>query len=188
MFTGIISAVGKIVKYDGSRVAIRTPYKSIQLGESISVNGVCLTVARHSGKTLSFDVGPATRRVTTLGRAKVGSSVNLERALRFGDRMGGHWVSGHVEITGQVQKLEAAGKNRWLFIALPREIAKYVIPKGSLTVDGTSLTVAGLKKNVAKIMLIPHTLRHTTLGALQAGDAVNLEPDMLAKYAEKIYG
>ena len=185
MFTGIITAVGKIVKYEGHRLSIRTPFRRVRLGESISINGVCLTVARQTRSTQHFDVGPATRQITTLGRLKTGDRVNLERALRLGDRLGGHWVSGHVEITGRVEKIERAGKNRWLSVTIPRSIARYVVPKGSLAVDGTSLTVAGLKKNVARIMLIPHTLKHTILGEKQAGDEVNLEPDILAKYAEK---
>jgi riboflavin synthase len=174
MFTGLVSAVGKIVNYDGRHLAVRSPYRQIRLGESISVNGVCLTVTRKAGAVLSFDVGPATRKVTTFGRLKSGDSVNLERALRVGDRVGGHWVSGHVEKTGRIQRVERAGRSRWLYVALPKRISRYVVPKGSLTVDGVSLTVAELKRNNAKNMLIPHTLRFTTQGTKQEGDAVNI--------------
>jgi riboflavin synthase len=185
MFTGLIQTVGKIVKYDGAHLGIRSSLRQIQLGESISIDGICLTVARKSGPVLHFDVGPETRRITTLGHLKPGASVNLERALRIGDRLGGHWVTGHVELTGRIEKVEAGGKNRWMFIRLPKEIARYTVSKGSLAVDGISLTVAGLKKSVVKIMLIPHTLKQTTLGQKRAGDRVNLEADLLAKYALK---
>lgn len=190
MFTGLIQAVGKIVKYDGSRLEIRVPrvpFRDIQLGESISIDGVCLTVVRQRGMSLTFDVGPETRRVTTLGRLKPGDTVNLERSLRVGDRVGGHWVSGHVEQTGRIEKIEPAGHSRWIYIALPKEVARYVIDKGSLAVDGISLTVASIRKNTAQIMLIPHTLKQTTLGSKRRGDAVNLEPDLLAKYAERLH-
>jgi len=184
MFTGIIQAVGKIVKYEGNRLGIRAPFRHVRLGESISIDGVCLTVARKTGSTLLFDVGPETRRVTTLGRLRPGSRANLERSLRIGDRVGGHWVTGHVEQTGRIRKMEPAGSSRWMDIALPPAVARYVVPKGSLAVDGISLTVAALRKNRARIMLIPHTLEHTTLGAKKVGDTVNLEADILAKYAE----
>ena len=186
MFTGIIQTVGKIVKLEGNRLAIRAPFKSIQLGESICIDGVCLTVVRSQGETLYFDIGPETRRITTLGRLKAGGRVNLERALRVGDRVGGHWVTGHVEETGRIRKVERAGESLWITIELPRAVARYTIPKGSLSVDGISLTVAELRKNVARIMLIPHTIEHTTLGRKKPGDRVNLEADLLAKYAERL--
>jgi len=185
MFTGLISAVGKIVKYKGNHATLRAPYSRVQLGESISINGVCLTVTHKSGQNLSFDIGPATRKITNLKHLKVGALVNLERALRVGDRVGGHWVSGHVESIGRIQKIERAGRNRWLYVALPKPIIRYVVAKGTLAIDGVSLTVAGLKRNIAQIMLIPHTLSHTTLGTKQVGDTVNLEADLLAKYAQR---
>jgi riboflavin synthase len=187
MFTGIIQAVGKIVKYDGNRLAVRASFPKIRLGESISIDGVCLTVSRKSGSTLFFDVGPETRRVTTLGSRTLGHRVNLERALRVGDRVGGHWVTGHVEQTGQLKKIEPADESRWLSIELPKNVLKYVIDKGSLAVDGVSLTVAEMRGAVARIMLIPHTLSHTTLGDKKTGDRVNIEPDLLAKYAERLH-
>ncbi len=187
MFTGLISALGKVVKYGPARLGILTPYRQIQLGESICIEGVCLTVAEQKKGLLYFDLGPETRRVTTLGRLKPGVRVNMERSLRVGDRVGGHWVAGHVENTGRIRQVEAAGESRWVYIDLPKEVARYVIPKGSLAVDGISLTVADLKKQTAKIMLIPHTLKHTTLGTKKAGDTVNLEADLLAKYAERLH-
>ena len=183
MFTGIIETIGKVVKYDGNRLGIRAPFRRVRLGESVCVDGVCLTVARKAGLTLFFDVGPETRRVTALGALRPGSRVNLERALRLGDRVGGHWVAGHVESTGTVQETARTGRSRWMEIALPQVVARYVAPKGSLAVDGVSLTVVSLKKNSVKIMLVPHTLSHTTLGAKKPGDAVNLEADVLSRYA-----
>jgi riboflavin synthase len=198
MFTGIIQAIGKVVKYDGrrpphsrrasaepsgGRVWITAPFKGIRLGESISIDGVCLTVAGKRGRLLGFDVGRETRQVTTLGRLAIGSRVNLERALRVGDRLGGHWVSGHVDETGRLLKIQKA-RQSWLFtFELPRAIRRYVVPKGSLSVDGISLTVAQARKTEVDIMIIPHTLSHTTLGDKKVGDAVNMEPDLLAKYA-----
>jgi riboflavin synthase len=172
MFTGIIQTVGKIVKYDGNRLAIRASFRHIKLGESICIDGVCLTVARSQGAALYFDIGPETRRITTLGRLKAGAEVNLERALRVGDRVGGHWVTGHVEQTGRIRKVQKAGDCLWITIELPRDVSRYTIPKGSLTVDGISLTVAELRKNIARIMLIPHTIQHTTLGHKKPGDLV----------------
>jgi riboflavin synthase alpha subunit len=186
MFTGIIEALGKVVKYDGNRLSVWVPFRSWHLGESIAVDGVCLTATRRRGKVLTFDIGPETRRVTTLGALRVGSGVNLERALRMGDRLGGHLVSGHVEQTGRIEKLERDGPNRWIFISFPRFLRRYLIPKGSLTVDGISLTVVSIRRNVVKIMLVPHTLSHTTLGRKKPGDRVNLEPDLLAKYVEAL--
>jgi riboflavin synthase len=183
MFTGIIESVGKVVKYSQNRLGIRTPFRHLQLGESISVDGVCLTVARKSGAVVFFDVGPETRRITTLGGLKADDRVNLERALRIGDRLGGHWVTGHVERTGTIQRIERSGKNRWLYLKVPSSIARYIVAKGSLSVDGISLTVVSIKKTLVKIMLVPHTLTHTTLAGKGPGAAVNLEADLLAKYA-----
>jgi riboflavin synthase len=198
MFTGIIQAMGKVVKYDGKspphsrrasagrfggRLWIRTPFRKVRLGESISIEGVCLTVAARVGRDLAFDVGKETRRVTTLGTMKSGRRVNLERALRVGDRLGGHWVSGHVEETGRILKIEKTrGSVTFTFYA-PNAIRRYAVPKGSLSIDGISLTVAALRGNRVRIMIIPHTLSHTTLQDKKVGDRVNMEPDLLAKYA-----
>jgi riboflavin synthase len=183
MFTGIIQAIGKVIKYDGNRLWVAAPFRQIKLGESISIDGVCLTVASRKGRALAFDVGKETRRVSTLGKRFVRSRVNLERALRMGDRLGGHWVSGHVEETGHVQKIEKARANWWYTISIPKAVRRYVVPKGSLTVDGISLTVAAVRNGQVRIMIIPHTLSHTTLRDKKVGDPVNLEPDLLAKYA-----
>jgi len=183
MFTGIIQAIGKVVKYDGSRLWVAAPFRHVTLGESISIDGVCLTVASRKGQTLAFDVGKETRRVTTLRKRPVGSRLNLERALRVGDRLGGHWVSGHVEATGRIRGIEKGRASGWYTISIPQAIQRYVVPKGSLAVDGISLTVASVRNGRARIMIIPHTLSHTTLRDKKVGDPVNLEPDLLAKYA-----
>ncbi len=183
MFTGIIDAIGKVVKFERNRAWIRLPYRGVRKGESICVDGVCLTVAARSGRVMAFDIGPETRRITTLGKLRPDSRVNLERALRVGDRLGGHWVSGHVENMGRIVKWEPDGRDRWVTIDVPRVLHRFLLPKGSLSVDGISLTIAFLRQGRVRIMLIPHTLRATTLGAKKVGDPVNLEADLLAKYA-----
>lgn len=185
MFTGIIEAIGKIVKYDRSGLWVKAPFRGIRLGESISVDGVCLTVRSRRGRHLAFDVGPETARITTLGQRKVTDSVNLERSLRVGDRLGGHWVSGHVEKRVQVVRVEKAGANRWIYLRIPKSLSPFVRSKGSLAVDGISLTVAALRGPLVKIMVIPHTLKKTTLGTKSAGHWVNVEADLLAKYAKR---
>jgi riboflavin synthase len=185
MFTGLIQAIGKVVEYDGKTLRLQTPFRRLARGESINIDGVCLTVVSGSGAHAAFEVGPETARVTTLGRAQPGTRFNLERALRFGDRLGGHWVSGHVEATARILSIERAGRHWWFTISLPRALRKFVIPKGSIAVDGISLTVAKLKTSSMTLMIIPHTFSHTTLGRKRQGDAVNLETDLLAKYAFK---
>lgn len=182
MFTGIIQAVGKVVKWDGRQAWIRTPFKKLQPGESISIDGVCLTVAARKGPAARFDIGPETARITTLGRLEANRPVNLERSLRVGDRLGGHWVTGHVEGLGRILQITREGRNRWFHIRIPNSVSPYVIRKGSLAVDGISLTVAAVRRGIVKLMIIPHTLSHTTLSLKKPGDSVNLEPDVLAKY------
>lgn len=182
MFTGLIEAMGKVIKYDGNRMWLETPFRSLRAGESIAVDGVCLTLAARKGKALAFDLGQETQDITTLGERVAGDRVNLERALRVGDRVGGHWVSGHIDATGRVRKVVTAKSNTWVTVDLPANVAKYVRPKGSLTIDGISLTVAKKQGKRVTIMVIPHTLNHTTLGLKKPGDAVNLEADLYAKY------
>jgi riboflavin synthase len=183
MFTGIVQAIGKVVKYDGNKLWVTSPFPRVARGESISVEGVCLTVTAKWGRVIAFDIGKETQKVTTLGRLGLASRVNLERALRVGDRLGGHWVSGHVEETGSILKIEKAKQNWWFTFAVPKAVRRYVVTKGSLAVNGISLTVAAVRGNRARIMVIPHTLSHTTLRDKRVGDHVNLEPDLLAKYA-----
>jgi len=188
LFTGIIESIGRVLKYDGGSAWIRLPLRRLALGESIAVDGVCLTVSARRGGAARFDIGPETARVTTLGALKPGDRVNVERALRAGGRLGGHWVTGHVEGTGRVVRVDHQGRNRWVLIEIPRALERAVVRRGSLAVDGISLTVAGLKGRRVRVMVIPHTLKRTTLSAKGPGDAVNIETDMLARYARKIYG
>jgi riboflavin synthase len=183
MFTGIIQTIGKVVKYDGKRLWITTPFRSVGRGESISIDGVCLTVAARHGRDLGFDVGKQTQEITTLGTLKTGARVNLERALRVGDRLGGHWVSGHVEETGKILTIEKAWQSAWFTFRMPKAVKRFVRSKGSIAIDGISLTVAAVRGDHVKIMIIPHTLSHTTLAEKKIGDRVNMEPDLLAKYA-----
>src|SRR4051812_16365790 len=124
MFTGLIETIGKVVKYEGSRLWIRASLRHVRLGESISIDGVCLTVAAQRRGLLAFDVGPETARITTLGERSAPSRVNLERALRIGDRLGGHWVTGHVEVTGRIVRIEKAGQNRWFTVKVPAALTK----------------------------------------------------------------
>jgi riboflavin synthase len=183
MFTGIIQSIGKVVKYDGKRLTVACPFKGTARGESVAVDGVCLTVAQRTAGRLSFDVGLQTQRVTTLGKIAPGMKVNLERALRYGDHLGGHWVSGHVEQTGTIVKIEKGRKSWWFTFTVPPAVRRYIVARGSLAIDGISLTTALVKGNRIAIMIIPHTLSHTTLGLKKTGDSVNLEPDLIAKYA-----
>lgn len=183
MFTGLIATVGKVLEYDGKTLVLSTSFRNLTRGESVSINGVCLTVVRGKGHTAAFEVGPETARVTTLGALKPGSPVNLERALRFGDRLGGHWVTGHVEGSGRIIRIAQEGRNYWFDIEVPRRLQRYVLPKGSIAIDGISLTVAAKMKEIVRIMIIPHTMSHTNLKMRRTGDLVNLETDLLAKYA-----
>jgi riboflavin synthase len=183
MFTGIIQAIGHVLKYDDKRLWIGCSFRGIRLGESMSVDGVCLTVAARKGHRLAFDVGSTTQRVTTLGGLKSGSRVNLERALRVGDRLGGHWVSGHVEEMGRLVNVTKARQSCLYTFELPKDSLRYVVPKGSISLDGISLTVAEIRGRAIDVMIIPRTLSHTTLGNKKIGDRVNVEADLLAKYA-----
>jgi len=183
MFTGIIEATGRVVQFGGKRLWLETPLKRLKLGESVAIDGVCLTVSAIRKHGALFDVGPETRRITTLGKLHVGDRVNLERALRVGDRLGGHWVSGHVEGLAKIIRIEKEGKSFWYTFHVPAGLCKSILPKGSLAVDGISLTVAQIRGQQVRVMIIPHTLSHTTLGRKKAGDNVNIETDLLAKYA-----
>jgi riboflavin synthase len=183
MFTGIIEAMGKVVKFESEKLWIRVPFRRLDAGESVSVNGVCLTVAARRGKAYRFDVGPETVRVTTLASLKAGETVNLERALRMGDRLGGHCLTGHVEAMGRVTRIQKDGRSRWFDFKLPAALSRYTLAKGSIAIDGVSLTIAAKTRSGVRIMVIPHTLAWTTLGGRKAGDRVNVETDMMAKYA-----
>ena len=190
MFTGIIEAVGSVREVSpaagGSRVAIdagRFDLADVKIGDSIAVNGVCLTVTALAAKWLEFDVSRETLDCTIAFAPQV--KVNLEKSLRLADRLGGHLVSGHVDGVGIVARFEAVGSNRLLAVDAPRELAKYIARKGSVAVNGVSLTVNSVNDATFEINLIPHTLRTSNLGVLVAGAKVNLEVDMLARYAER---
>jgi riboflavin synthase len=187
MFTGLIETTGRIDAIDrdqkGGRLRIRTALGAeLRPGDSVSVSGVCLTVTTQTDEHATFDVAPVTLDVTTLGSIAPGRPVNLERALRAGDRMGGHFVLGHVDGTSSILSFERDGESGWLEVRLPVALAPYVIPKGSIAVDGISLTVAALSDDRISMQIVPFTLAHTSLDQARTGDAVNLETDVLGKY------
>ncbi|GAC1326903.1 MAG: riboflavin synthase [Mycobacteriales bacterium] len=194
MFTGIVEELGEVVSIDlldrAARLVLRGSRVSADAhhGDSIAVNGVCLTVTSTLDGTFAVDVMAETLDRSALGALRVGSPVNLERALTLTDRLGGHLVQGHVDGTGVI--LERVPAEHWELVrlSLPAELSRYVVAKGSITVDGVSLTVAALTDTDVTVSLIPTTLALTTLGSKQAGDPVNLEVDVLAKYVEKLLG
>jgi riboflavin synthase len=192
VFTGLIREVGDVVSIDGDdagvRLVIAAPETAAKaaLGDSISIDGVCLTVVAVEDGTVSFDAVPETLARSSLETLESGSRVNLEAALRAGDPLGGHYVQGHVDGVGVVRSVEPEGDGRRIwFDAEPSEL-RYVVEKGSIAVQGTSLTVAALDDTGFAVALIPHTLEATTLGGLTPGSRVNLEADVLAKYVEKL--
>lgn len=195
MFTGIIEAVGKIDSFDHSvtggrlRVSLVASPEiatSLKIGDSIAVNGCCLTVVEFTKKHFYAELSGETLRRTSLGEKKSGDPVNLERPLTAGARLGGHFVQGHVDGVGRVTRLEAEGETWWLSVRVPENLRRYVAEKGSLAIDGISLTVAGWKGGVADVAVIPFTYEQTNVRSLAAGNAVNLEVDILAKYVETL--
>ena len=187
MFTGLIEGVGRIARIDlveaGARIEVETTLAgAMAAGDSLSVNGVCLTVTPDTGGRLRAHVGPETLRVTTLGTLKVGQSVNLERSMRADSRFGGHFVQGHVDGTGVLESTRAEGDSKWLTIGFPPELAPLLVPKGSVAVDGISLTIAELRPAQFSVMIVPFTWQATNLSTLAPGDRVNLECDMIGKY------
>jgi riboflavin synthase len=185
VFTGLVREVGRVVEVDGGRLVVEAAQEA-GLGDSIAIDGVCLTVVSAEGGRLAFDVVPETLARTALGRLEPGSGVNVEPSLRAGDALGGHYVQGHVDGVGTVRSVEPEGDGRRVWFDAPAEVLRYVVEKGSIAVQGTSLTVAGLDDGGFAVALIPHTLEATTLGGLKPGDRVNLETDVLAKYVEKL--
>jgi riboflavin synthase len=157
----------------------------LRLGESVSVNGACLTVVAHDAETFAFEVGPETLRRTNLGELKPGDRVNLERSLQLGDRLSGHLVQGHVDGVGRIERRLPEGQWVTMWFRCPEELAAQLVTKGSVAVDGISLTVVDVERDGFSVALIPHTLEHTTLGFKGPGAAVNLETDLLAKYVWK---
>jgi riboflavin synthase len=191
MFTGIVEGVGSLSEVKGTgggfRVRIHTPISSaIKVGDSLAVNGVCLTVILIDGEHVLADVGPETARVTTFGALQRGQEVNLERPMRGDGRLDGHFVLGHVDGVGVIEEIRSEGDSRWLTIGFPPVLAPYFIRKGSVAVDGVSLTVAGLGERQFDVMVIPHTWSQTSLKGLKKGDKVNLECDMIGKYVVRM--
>ena len=187
MFTGIIEELGKIRQITNKSVEIecKTVLDDVKLGDSICVNGVCLTVINIKSDGFTADVSPETYSVTNLSTLKVGNFVNLERAMGANGRFGGHIVSGHIDGKGKGVNIEKSGDFYKLKIELPQELSKYVIKKGSIGVNGISLTIAGVSGNIIEIAVIPHTYESTNLKYLKPEDYVNIEVDMFAKYIEK---
>ncbi|HET7126460.1 MAG TPA: riboflavin synthase [Lysobacter sp.] len=193
MFTGLIEGVGKLASREVRggdarlRIAVGTlPFDGVQLGESISVNGCCLTVVEFDADSFAVDASNETLALTTLGRLALGAPLNLERAMRPTDRLGGHLVSGHVDGLGvAANRWDDARAVRWR-IAAPMALLRYIAHKGSVCVDGVSLTVNAVDDAAFEVALIPHTVGHTAFHALREGDAVNLEVDLLARYVERL--
>ncbi len=182
MFTGIVQAVGRIVRLDPLEIDSGTlDLSDVAVGDSIAVQGVCLTVTALTGKGFTADISAETRRVTT-GLDRGGATVNLEKSLSLGDRLGGHLVAGHVDGVGDV----IAFNDGVLQVRLPSGLARYVARKGSICIDGVSLTVNQVQGDAFEVQLIPHTLEVTTLGRLAAGARVNLEVDLIARYVERL--
>jgi riboflavin synthase len=192
MFTGIVRELGQITSVeggdDGVRLVVAAPAtaREAAVGDSVSVNGVCLTVTHATNGTLAFDAVPETLRRTSLGRLAPGHDVNLEPALRAGEPLGGHYVQGHVDGVGSIRSSDREGDGKRVWIDVPSGLRRYLVEKGSVAIEGVSLTVAEFDDRGFAVALVPHTLAATTLGARAAGDPVNVEVDVLAKYVERL--
>jgi riboflavin synthase len=192
MFTGIIEDVGKVTKRSSSVLSVMTKLDDIRQGDSVSVNGTCLTVTRlvevHKSLAMDFDYSPETNNRTNIGDLRIGSNVNLERSLKVGARFGGHIMTGHIEGSGKLLKRKRQ-ENSWLYVfSVDESLRKYVMPKGSVGLDGISLTVVDSEPGFFSASVIPFTLNHTNLAGRKVGDRVNIEPDILAKYVEHLLG
>jgi riboflavin synthase len=190
MFTGLIEAVGTVAELKttagGFRIRIQTSLAAdLSPGDSLAVNGVCLTVIAADGGEVHADIGPETARVTTLGSMRGEQQVNLERPMRADGRVGGHFVQGHIDGTGIVEEIRPDGDSHWLTISFDRSLSPYLIRKGSIAVDGVSLTVAGLGGNAFQAMIIPFTWSNTALSSLKVRERVNIECDMIGKYVAR---
>jgi riboflavin synthase len=191
MFTGIIKKVSEVEKVSQRKgsffVAIKKPAGwKIEKGESISINGVCSTVRSAGKKNFEVEYMPETLKKTTAGNFKAGTKVNLEKSLRVGDLLGGHFVQGHVDGAGKVDEVRKVKKSKVLKVNVPKKLMKFIVEKGSIAVDGISLTVVKTGKNWFSVSLVSYTLKNTILGGLKAGDKVNIETDMLARYLAKL--
>ena len=188
MFTGIVREVGEVAAFDGSRLVVTAPEiaAGVAVDDSVSVAGVCLTAVETGEGRLAFDVVPETIARTALGRLEPGAALNLEPPLRVGDPLGGHVVQGHVDAVGHVRSVAPEGDSRRVWVDAPEGVVRYCMEKGSIAVDGVSLTIAVLDDDGFEVALIPHTLAATTLGRLEPGDEVNLEADVLGKVVERL--
>jgi riboflavin synthase len=193
VFTGLVEDVGSVARADRRSDALvlvvkpaKLPVAELTIGESICHDGACLTVTEVTRDSYSVLAGAETLARTTLGDARVGTKLNLERSLRVGDRMGGHWVTGHIDGTGELVQRRDMGAN--LVLVIRTSLGRYIVEKGSIAVAGVSLTVNAVDAETFSIAIIPHTREHTTLGALAVGHRVNLETDILAKHVEKLLG
>ena len=191
MFTGLIQEAGKIVLIERNNnsliltISANKVLNELKIGDSIAINGACQTVIEFDNQTFKIFVSSETLAVTTFGQLKIGSIVNLERTLRLCDRLDGHLVSGHVDCVGVFEKKSNVGETTEMFFRIPEEYCTQVVKKGSISINGVSLTVANIDKNIIKIAVIPHTIENTNLKELKTGDNVNIETDMMAKYVEK---
>ena len=188
MFTGIVEERGTVREVGPRRLSVgcRTVVADAEIGSSIAVNGVCLTVVERSEDRLAFDLSEETLRRTSFSRLSAGDPVNLERPLTLSSRLGGHLVQGHVDGVGEVAAVEPVPDGAWMTVRPPEAIRRFLVEKGSVCVDGISLTVAGMDDETFSVAVIPHTLDVTTLGSAQQGDPVNLEVDMIAKYVDAL--
>ena len=190
MFTGLVERVGQVTSIEAHadlrRIRIETDIAAdLRVGESVSVNGVCLTVTTHDATGFTADIGPETARITTLGGVDEGQAVNLERSMQADGRFGGHFVQGHVDGLGEVTEVRPEGEAHWVTVAFPTSMAPYFITKGAVAIDGISLTIARLHEETFEVMIIPHTWTATNLSSRRPGDAVNLECDMIGKYVAR---
>jgi riboflavin synthase len=192
MFTGIIEETGRVLAFEPKSeawqltIAARSSLADLSLGDSIAVNGCCLTATQFEAGSLQFDVLEETRRLTNFSTLRPGALVNLERSLRFGGKIGGHFVTGHIDSLGRVDIFEARGKDHYLRVSLPEGVTRYIVQKGSIAVDGISLTIAEVTESAFAVWIIPHTLSITNLVEKRVGDPVNLEFDLLGKHVEKL--
>ena len=192
MFTGIVRERGRVTAADGGpegvRLEIEAPRTAAEttVGDSVAIDGSCLTAERVADGRIAFHAVPETVRRTALARLSPGAEVNLEPALRAGEPLGGHYVQGHVDGVGRIRASEPEGEGRRVWVEAPGEVLRYCVEKGSIAVQGVSLTIAELSEDAFAVALVPHTLAETTLGSLAPGDAVNLEVDVLAKYVERL--
>lgn len=194
MFTGIVEGVGKIKKIEKNpknrsavhiTIDLGTSSKGLKIGQSVAINGVCLTVTKIDKSNCNFEMIDETTKKTDLGNLQVGSVVNVERSLKAGDRLEGHFVLGHVDGVGIIKKIQTKPKEIQIWFEIPKKLSKYVVKKGSIAVDGISLTVVDVKNNLVSVCLIPHTIDITNFHTKKIGDKINIETDILGKYILK---